>query len=148
MRHNVDGIFSGFALSTMIPVDDFGREFIAPNIGWPTPAGYTLRVIASDNDTNVNHEGSDYTLSEGETMTFDHRYLDDIVSVLCSKLCNVIHFPYGLEHEMGTFMMNTLSFEGYYISCYHPNLPPMLIDSMDCILEAMVIWFMLNLVRV
>ena len=65
----------GSAVTDVLPLDNYGMDFIAPSIGYP---GYMLNFIASEYNTIITHNGGTTTIDAGDVYRYEYPYHDNI----------------------------------------------------------------------
>ena len=72
------------------------------------PTGYSVGVVATEDDTNVESDGEVKTLNWGESATFEYLELDRSIFVTCSKPCLVTQYSKGQQDRNSMFMQAIL----------------------------------------
>ena len=105
--------YRGTYISSMPPVESLGQQYIVPNIIHQTidSAGYSIAVVATEDDTSVESNGDFETLHQGETALFEYPLIDRSIAVNCSRNCLVTQYSkhmYQSPFDFGLFMQNIL----------------------------------------
>ena len=105
--------FVGTYVSSMPCVASLGQQYIVPNIIHEdmNSAGYSLTVVATEDDTTVDSNGDFESLDQGETALFEYPLTDKSITVNCSRNCLVTQYSKFLNEDpfyFGLFMQNIL----------------------------------------
>ena len=117
-------------VSSIPSVSLIGQQYIVPNIIHKdmNSAGYSLAVVATENDTIVESNGEFETLDEGETALFEYPLIDRSITVNCSRNCLVVqysklmHVTPSSTYVTGLFMHNVLLENDFSTSALYTTL--------------------------
>jgi hypothetical protein len=125
-------------ITSLQPLLFYGKDYVTPVIGGSIRASYGLRVLASEDNTQVRHEGDIQILNRGEFLEYEYLVNDLATQFVCSEPCLVVEWSDG--PDIGNFMFNvfaqsqytriatflTLDFEGeHWVSIVVDGYPPM-----------------------
>ncbi|XP_067660578.1 uncharacterized protein [Haliotis asinina] len=109
-----------FFMEMMIPVQLYGVNFVLPNI---PDVAIVFRVLASDDDTEVNTWNSTYTLvDKGSYMDIDRR-VPEIMCINTSKPVQVQMLLRSPDSSVTSFMMTIAPVERYVTTVRIPPSP-------------------------
>lgn len=97
-------MFCDHLSSQMPPLDEWGTDFIVPGIrGRLNTAGYIMRVLASEDDTEVFINNAKVaTISRGiQYFEYEAEFTYEILVIRCSAPCLVIQYNVGYLYEDG-----------------------------------------------
>ena len=136
--NSLDGVTESY-IATLQSTIFYGTDYVTPVIGGSIIAGYGLRVLASEADTVVINEGTEYNLNRGEWVELLFPITELAARLTCSEACLVMQWSDG--NDIGNFMFNvfdfnfqftkvatfmTLDFEGdKWVSIVVKGFPPM-----------------------
>ena len=119
---------SGTYASSVPSLEFLGQEYIAPNIIYQYSyfAGYSITVVATEDDTIVESDEDAKILDQGETAIFEYPSIGRSIFVTCSKRCLVTQYSKvkdeGDSAHSGHFMQNLLSETDFSTSHYFTTL--------------------------
>ena len=105
------GGFYGTYLSSIPDITSLSKEYIVPRLVSETSdPGYTVTIVATQDNTIVDSDGDVSVLDEGEAAIFDYDVARSIF-VTCSKTCLVAQIAkfQAFQDEHGNFMQTILA---------------------------------------
>ena len=101
-------MYYGAYLSSIPDTTSLSKEYIVPKLLSETSdPGYTVTIVASEDNTIVESGDDVSILNEGEAAIFD--YVARSILVNCSKPCLVAQTGKALDYEHGNFMQTILA---------------------------------------
>ena len=106
------------------PVESLGQQYIVPKIinEDDPPPGFSLTIVATENNTVVESDGDMYLLNRGETAVLEYAYKDQSIFVNCSDSCLVTQFSKAIADQSGAFMQFMLPEHDFSTSAYFTTL--------------------------
>ena len=101
-----------------------GEQYVVPRITNENgaPPGFSVSVVATEDDTMVESNGHMQSLDQGETAVFEYSYLDRCIFVNCSSKCLVTQYAKGIRDVSGLFMQHILPDHDFTTSAYFTTL--------------------------
>ena len=114
----------GTYASSIPAVASLGQQYIVPRIinEDADPPGFSVSVVATENDTTVESDGDVQTLDQGKTTQFEYPFIDRSILVTCSKPCLVTQYAKAIAYRSGLFMLNILPASEFSTSAYFTSL--------------------------
>ena len=122
VRNSVDEPtgYYGTYISSIPGVLSLGTEYVVPRIisdDGDAP-GYSVSVVATEDDTAVESDGEVVTLDEGETAIFEYDLKDNSTIVKCSRNCLVVQYTKPSFADHGMFMQSVLPQQDFSTAAY------------------------------
>ena len=121
VRNTYDNLsyYRGTYLSNIPPTTSLGRSYVIPRIlGTNYAAGYTVVVVAMEDDTFVESEVETVSIDQGEYAILDYPGWDNNSYVSCSRYCLVTQYAKEDVATYGLFMHHILSENDFYSSSF------------------------------
>ena len=116
----------GTYLSSIPETTSLSKEYIVPKlISDTTDPGYTVTIIAIEDNTVIESDGDVRILDAGEAAIFDY-YINRSIFITCSEPCLVAQTAKSLNNEHGNFMQTMLAESDFSTSAFFttPDLYP------------------------
>ena len=122
--------------SSIPDVYHLGNEYIVPSIlGDDSPAGYSVSVVSTENQTTVQAKSQEYTLDKGESAVFEYDYHNESVHLNCSQPCLVVQYSKSLYDSYGLFMQEILPQSEFYTSSFFTTLDSSPVSYLSLVLK-------------
>ena len=124
----VDIFDVGTYISNMPAVNSLGFEYVVPKIIHQdtSPPGYSVSVVATEDNTSVEIGGEIEILDQSKSVTFEYPLTDTSMFVNCSKPCLVVQYSKCMyissTTRAGMFMQAVLSENELVTSSYFTTL--------------------------
>ena len=124
LANPADGVGGDTYASNIPDTLSLGQEYIVPNIIGPTEtsAGYSVSVLATEDQTIVQSDSQVHTLNQGESAILEYDYHNVSVFANCSKPCLVVQYSKSITNFFGLFMQQILSEREFSTSSYFTTL--------------------------
>ena len=121
--NSITGTHGTYA-STMPSLASLGEHYVLPKIisNDDSPAGFSVSVVATENNTVVESEGDVRSLNEGETAIFEFEYQNRSIVVNCSQACLVAQYSKTWSLTYGLLMLHGLPEHQFYTSAFFSDL--------------------------
>ena len=115
----VSGANSDTYASSIPPTEVLGTEYIVPNIiNSYSPYGYSIGVVATEDNTTIMSAGDMYILDQGESATLEYPSRDGSVYITCSKPCLVAQYTKNYPGRNSLFMQTILPEDDFSLSAF------------------------------
>ena len=94
------------------------RHYVAPILGNVRDTGYTLRIIARENNTQIQVEGEEYNRNQSDFIEIDFAAKTSISTINCDRDCNAYIILRSYDQEVGSALTNIIASDKLYTSAY------------------------------
>ena len=115
---------AGIYASSIPGSESVGQQYIVPRITNEdaNPPGFSVGVVATEDDTIVESDGVIRSLDQGEAAMFEYSLIDRSVFVNCSRKCLTTQYAKRINHVSGLFMQHMLPDHDFYTRAYFTTL--------------------------
>ena len=95
------------------------QHYVAPHIGNSANTGFSLRIIATVKNTQVQVDGDDYTIDEeGKFIHLDFSNRHNISIIRCNRTCTAYIITKSQANVVGAAMLSIIPTSEFYSSIY------------------------------
>ena len=119
----VSGANNDVYASNIPPTEVLGTEYIVPNIiNNYSPHGYSVSIVATEDNTIVESDSDVQTLDQGESAILEYPERDGTVFINCSKPCFVAQHTKNFASRSSLFMQAILPEDEFSVSAFFTTM--------------------------
>ena len=109
--------------SNILPTDMLGTEYIVPNIiNDYSPYGYSVSIVATEDNTVIESDGDVQTLDQGESAILEYPSRNQSVFITCTKPCLVAQHTKSYYGRSSLFMQTILPEVEFSLSAFFTTM--------------------------